>query len=1026
MHLEARGWLTHFLGVSTNSYNHSQALLLDPKTMAVIHRRSFQVITRTDLPSHIVALESHITSCLPPPSPPVEVEHPTPEPHHVNFVDPAITQLQLDLSDTVIKPASSSSTTENNLTQSSPIPTSEPIHLDLSATSPSTEDVLLSTNISTSPPKSKTQKRKQQRGRQQQQLQADEKVFNDAMETLRQPIIKRQPQPKLSPTLPMTPKQRNKLNLMQVGVVTTSDVAQPKQHIIKLSNISPKSSSSQFQLYTDAKIQHEKTQHENKSVKPPIPPSKPKRRQNQRPQPKVDHVPYRHFIPGTKIYKKSPSLDTVLNKLEQLKSTPTPTSDHTLDDTDPPPNLYPELQQQNQGINSQIPKRATQPTTTKAPPQLKQSKPRKQRIKEAMFDIKSTKTSVPLPSTIPTHKYDLRSVAQRQLEYNANKYKAKQLKFAYLARNNNNVHYLKEKIHYLNELFEAKNLYLPKTTADIDNMTDEHKDKWIQSIIDEITALKDNETFSDIDFDFSQIPKSKIVPSQLVFDIRKNPDGTIKKYKCRLVARGDLQGWDTYNDTFADTVSTKSVNMLFSIAAKQDLVMESIDIKTAFLYSKMTEEVYLKRPKGLDPKYGIPEYVKLNKCLYGLKQAAHEWRNTLHKELIKIGFSQIISDNCVYHKQTDSGKIILALHVDDVLVAASNQSLIDQFNNDISKTFELSINNPLSTYLGMSITRNQDAKTISLSQPGYISELLAKYPHLSKGIHPNTPMTCHPYKSKINTTEISLLSPLLTTEYMSKVGSLMYLAVHTRPDIAFAIGQCARHMQHPTIADMTAVDRIISYIAGTKDLSLTFHGDDGSINLLATVDASFACHEDRKSHYGITLHLSPKDASFHTISKKAQCVALSSTEAEYLALCEASKLVAWGRQFLNELGFIQDTPSVIHEDNKSTIHMVYNGNDKGRTKHIDIRFHYIREMIANQQVSVTYLNTEDMISDMLTKPLEPRSFLKHRDNLLGNHNLFFKEILQSGETKVISSTKDTKICFHASSNTKNILLSKIS
>ena len=192
------------------------------------------------------------------------------------------------------------------------------------------------------------------------------------------------------------------------------------------------------------------------------------------------------------------------------------------------------------------------------------------------------------------------------------------------------------------------------------------------------------------------------------------------------------------------------------------------------------------------------------------------------------------------------------------------------------------------------------------------------------------------------------------------------------------------------------------------------------------MDASFACHEDRKSHFGITLHLSPKDASFHTISKKAQCVALSSTEAEYLALCEASKLVAWGRQFLNELGFIQDTPSIIHEDNKSTIHMVYNGNDKGRTKHIDIRFHYIREMIANQQVSVTYLNTEDMISDMLTKPLEPRSFLKHRDNLLGNHNLFFKEILQSGETKVISSTKDTQICFHASSNTNNILLSKIS
>ena len=177
----------------------------------------------------------------------------------------------------MIQPAPSSSTTDNNLTQSSPITgvTPEPIHLDLLATSPSTDDVLLSTNINTSPPKTKTQKRKIQRGRQQQQLKADEQVFNDAMETLRKPITKRQPPPKLSP---MLPKQRNKLLLMQVGVVTTSDVARQVQHLITSSNISPKSSSSQFQLYTDAKKQHENKSiipisppnEENKSVKPII------------------------------------------------------------------------------------------------------------------------------------------------------------------------------------------------------------------------------------------------------------------------------------------------------------------------------------------------------------------------------------------------------------------------------------------------------------------------------------------------------------------------------------------------------------------------------------------------------------------------------------------------------------------------------------------------------------------------------------------------------------------------------------
>jgi hypothetical protein len=637
----------------------------------------------------------------------------------------------------------------------------------------------------------------------------------------------------------------------------------------------------------------------------------------------------------------------------------------------------------------------------------------------------TTASSSPTPEATnsPKHKYNFRRCnrhpkvdhSPRKIRhrnaYFANKNSKTLSNIAYMANHTTYVA-IREKVHYLNHLFQEKHLYVPRNVTDIDNQPDEFKQQWLDAIIAEINSIKDNETFLDTHFDFSDIPKGKIVPSQLVFDIRKEPNGTIKKFKCRLVARGDQQGFDTYNNTFADTVSSKSVNMLFSLACKEDMEMESIDIKTAFLYSKINEDIYLKRPAGLTDAH-MPAYVKLNKCIYGLKQAAHEWRETLHKELIKLGFHMLPSDNCVYKRDTSQGKIILAIHVDDVLVAATTKSMIDDFNQEISKTFEISTNNPLTSYLGMSIDRNRESKTIKLSQPGYISEMLAKYlpSNSTNTITPSTPMSASPY-AKLKHTDTTLLKPPKVHEYMSKVGSLMYLAIHTRPDIAYAIGCCARKMQNPCVYDMTAVDRILRYIEGTKDLGLTFHGLDGSIKLSATVDASFASDEvDRKSHYGITLHLNPRDAAFHSQSKKAPCVALSSTEAEYLALCEAAKLIAWGRQFLSELGYVQTSPTDIQEDNKSTIHMVYNGNDKGRTKHIDVRYHYIREMIADGKISVSYLNTLDMISDMLTKPLETKLFVKHRDNLLGNHHIFVKEITTTGTFKQLSNKTLANLSF---------------
>jgi hypothetical protein len=165
---------------------------------------------------------------------------------------------------------------------------------------------------------------------------------------------------------------------------------------------------------------------------------------------------------------------------------------------------------------------------------------------------------------------------------------------------------------------------------------------------------------------------------------------------------------------------------------------------------------------------------------------------------------------------------------------------------------------------------------------------------------------------------------------------------------------------------------------------MTIRGGQG-IKLFATVDSSYGTHNDGKSHTGISVHLHEGSASICSSSKKQKCVTLSSTEAEYVGVCDSFKIISWCRMFLEEIGFKQHTPSVVYQDNKSTIEMLNNGNDKGRTKHIDIRYHYIREKV-NKEITIKYLSTTNMIADILTKPQTKDIYIPLRDKLLGNKN----------------------------------------
>jgi hypothetical protein len=218
---------------------------------------------------------------------------------------------------------------------------------------------------------------------------------------------------------------------------------------------------------------------------------------------------------------------------------------------------------------------------------------------------------------------------------------------------------------------------------------------------------------------------------------------------------------------------------------------------------------------------------------------------------------------------------------------------------------------------------------------------------------------------------------------MKIVGSVLFLSTRSRPDLSYVVNFLSLFMQKASTHHLKICYKLLRYIWATKSLTLKFNGTLG-INIFVMVDASYASHDDRKSQYGFSIHMNSSSGSCITVSKKGKLIALSSTEAEYIGMFEASKVILWLRQLLEELGYSLTGPTTLYEDNKSAIHIVQNGNDKGRTKHMDVRYHLIRDLVKNKTINVTYMPTESMTADILTKPLDSKLFLTHQASLLGH------------------------------------------
>lgn len=369
---------------------------------------------------------------------------------------------------------------------------------------------------------------------------------------------------------------------------------------------------------------------------------------------------------------------------------------------------------------------------------------------------------------------------------------------------------------------------------------------------------------------------------------------------------------------------------------------------------------------------------RLWRALYGLKQAARYWYKTLCEVLEDLGFTRVEADHGVFIKKMGKDIIIMAVHIDDCAVTGNSQDLIDKFMDEMNEKYKLTDTGPASWLLGIKISRDFANKTLSLSQHAYIDAIITKFNFndlkpLATPIDPSIPLLKTQSPSKLED-----IARMKNVPYREAVGSLMYAAMGTRPDIAFATSTVAQFSENPGWVHWEAVKRIFRYLLGTKNLELVYGGERRGLE--GYVDADGASQDHRRAISGYVFMLDGGAVSWS--SKKQELVTLSTTEAEYVAQTHAAKEAVWLRGLLTELFSPMEGPTTLFSDSKSAITLAQDGHYHARTKHIDIRYHFIRYIIEAGTIKLVYCSTDDMTADTLTKAL-PSTKAKHFANALG-------------------------------------------
>lgn len=501
--------------------------------------------------------------------------------------------------------------------------------------------------------------------------------------------------------------------------------------------------------------------------------------------------------------------------------------------------------------------------------------------------------------------------------------------------------------------FQITHLALLSTDPQTFKDATEAKDAkfWREAMREEMQSHASNDTWSLAPLP----PNRKAIGAKWVFKIKIDGTNGAKRYKARLVAKGfgQKEGID-FTETFSPVVRLNTIRILIALAVQNGMKIHQMDAITAFLQGDIDEELYMQQPIGFND--GSGKVCRLNKAIYGLRQAGRQWNKKLDAFLLRIGYKRSLSDPCVYVKH----KIIIAIYVDDFLIFYSNLDDLNTIRNQLHGTFSMKDIGAAKYCLGITIHQMNDC--IELDQSHYISNVLKQF-GMNECKAAKTPSELNEKLSKEMFNEKNSL--VGKVPYQEAVGCLLYIANATRPDICHATSDVSRFNNAHSEPHWIAVKRILRYLCGTINLKLQFKKNPNKRLVHAYCDADWGSEiDERKSRSGYVVLMAGCAVSW--LSKKQSIVALSSTEAEYIALSSTVRELIWIAQLLKEIAGLKLCAS-IQCDNQSAIDLASSEAYRPRTKHIDIRHHHIRDHINHGLIELSYVKTEKQVADSLTK-----------------------------------------------------------
>ena len=488
----------------------------------------------------------------------------------------------------------------------------------------------------------------------------------------------------------------------------------------------------------------------------------------------------------------------------------------------------------------------------------------------------------------------------------------------------------------------------------------------------------------------SRSARRKIIRSSIFLKEKFTASGAFDKLKARLVAGGHQQDRSVYTaeETTSPTATLQSVYMIAGIAAAEGRSVASMDIGGAYLNAELEKEVIMRIDKELadlletvdsgykdaprEPDGSI--LVRLKKALYGLAESSNLWYKLLSKYFTSLGFKPNNKDKCVLNIDMKGTQCTVCIYVDDILCTSRDRNAIEWVRSRLEEKFhEVSINwGPKISYLGQSFDFSA-APRVKVRMEGYVADLL----HISgvKGLAV-TPALDDLFDVKVKDTPLDVEQK---EEFHSLVAKVLYLAKRTRPDLLLVANFLSTRVSSPTEGDRDKLDRALRYLNSTQELGINIDVHK-NIHVVAYIDASFAVHKDFKSHTGAIISLG--SGPVWTKSTKQRLVSKSSTEAEIIGVSDALSQVIWTRDFLIDQGY-NVGPSTLLQDNKSAIQMLEKGEATAeRSRHIGIRFFFAKDKIDSGEIALDWLGTDDMLADLLTKPLQGSTFRALRDRLL--------------------------------------------